>query len=295
MIQECLRGGGQAEFLSEKGLRTGFCAFTLAEVLITLGIIGVVAAMTLPALINKTHNKELHTAFLKTYSELNQVAVLFKADYGISVAEYAVGNAPIGSSDNPNGITPEFSNKIFSYYKGTKSLTSGSMGTADDEGNFIPYYAMNTLNGQKFSGGLNSSGRNSSFLCDNTAFKNNMTGALMILNDVPKPGQNGPVICVDINGKKKPNRYGIDYFMFIFTTDGLVIPVGQEHKNNPATCNSASGSCGNFNNVGEEYCSNTSNDISKNTSCAYYALTNTHPTKKGKDYWTDFLGEVYSR
>ncbi|MBO8430376.1 type II secretion system protein, partial [Spirochaetes bacterium] len=61
-------------------------AFTLAEVLITLGIIGVVAAMTLPSVINKTRNKELHTAFLKTYSELNQIAELFKADYGISVS-----------------------------------------------------------------------------------------------------------------------------------------------------------------------------------------------------------------
>ena len=37
-------------------------AFTLAEVLITLGIIGVVAAMTLPAVINTTKNKELETA-----------------------------------------------------------------------------------------------------------------------------------------------------------------------------------------------------------------------------------------
>ena len=43
-------------------------AFTLAEVLITLGIIGVVAALTLPSLINRTKNRELHTAFLKTYS-----------------------------------------------------------------------------------------------------------------------------------------------------------------------------------------------------------------------------------
>ena len=39
--------------------------FTLAEVLITLGIIGVVAAMTLPALVNKTQNQELVTAFKK--------------------------------------------------------------------------------------------------------------------------------------------------------------------------------------------------------------------------------------
>ena len=47
--------------------------FTLAEVLITLGIIGVVAACTLPTLINATQAKELHTALLKSYSILQQV------------------------------------------------------------------------------------------------------------------------------------------------------------------------------------------------------------------------------
>lgn len=260
-------------------------AFTLAEVLITLGIIGVVAAMTLPALINKTKNKELHTAFLKTYAELNQVAMSFKADYGISVPEYTMNSSGIRDS----------SKKIIAYYKGAKSVNSGGQGTDDGEGNYIAFYPLSTLNGKSYSGGANSNGQNSSFLCDNSAFTSTQSGALMIFNDTPKEGQNGPVVCVDINGKKKPNRYGIDYFMFIFTLDGRVIPVGQEHKNNPPVCNSSSGSCINFNNVGPEYCSNTSNDISKNTSCAYYALTNTHPTKEGKDYWTDFLGEVYSR
>lgn len=260
-------------------------AFTLAEVLITLGIIGVVAAMTMPALMNKTRNKELHTAFLKTYSELNQVAGLFKADYGVSVSEYLAGSRV---STNAG--------KIFSYYKGSKITNKGGQGVADEEGNFVAFYPMNTLNGKAYSGGANSQGKNSSFFCDNTVFQNNQSGALMILNDAPDAGQNGPVICVDINGKKKPNRYGIDYFMFIFTVDGRVIPVGQEHKNNPPyPCKSASGSCGNFSNVGAEYCSNTSSNIAYNTSCAYYALSNTHPTKEGKDYWTDFLGEVYSR
>lgn len=38
-------------------------AFTLAEVLITLGIIGVVAAMTMPSLIQNKQKKELETAF----------------------------------------------------------------------------------------------------------------------------------------------------------------------------------------------------------------------------------------
>ena len=37
--------------------------FTLAEVLITLGIIGVVAAMTLPSLIQERQNKVLETQF----------------------------------------------------------------------------------------------------------------------------------------------------------------------------------------------------------------------------------------
>lgn len=49
-------------------------AFTLAEVLITLGIIGVIAALTIPALINKIQNAELVTAFLKNYSILQQAS-----------------------------------------------------------------------------------------------------------------------------------------------------------------------------------------------------------------------------
>lgn len=38
-------------------------AFTLAEVLITLGIVGVVAALTLPGLISKYKAKRLHSQF----------------------------------------------------------------------------------------------------------------------------------------------------------------------------------------------------------------------------------------
>lgn len=46
--------------------------FTLAEVLITLGIIGVVAAMTMPTLVSKYRQRALETAFKKTYSNLMQ-------------------------------------------------------------------------------------------------------------------------------------------------------------------------------------------------------------------------------
>ena len=40
-------------------------AFTLAEVLITLGIIGVVAAMTIPTLISNTNGAQFKTAYKK--------------------------------------------------------------------------------------------------------------------------------------------------------------------------------------------------------------------------------------
>ena len=48
-------------------------AFTLAEVLITLGIIGVVAAITLPSLISNYQDKQFKTAYKKAYSDISQV------------------------------------------------------------------------------------------------------------------------------------------------------------------------------------------------------------------------------
>ena len=48
-------------------------AFTMAEVLITLGIIGIVAAMTLPAVIKKYQEVQFKSAYKKAYSELSQV------------------------------------------------------------------------------------------------------------------------------------------------------------------------------------------------------------------------------
>lgn len=56
--------------------------FTLAEVLITLGIIGVVAAITMPVLIQNYQKKATATSVKKAYSILNQVIESAKADYG---------------------------------------------------------------------------------------------------------------------------------------------------------------------------------------------------------------------
>ena len=51
-------------------------AFTLAEVLITLGVIGIVAAMTLPALIQKQQKKEISVSLKKFYSAMSQAILM---------------------------------------------------------------------------------------------------------------------------------------------------------------------------------------------------------------------------
>ena len=56
--------------------------FTLAEVLITLGIIGVVAAMTMPSLIQNYRKKEATTRIKKFYSMMSQAVLLSTNDNG---------------------------------------------------------------------------------------------------------------------------------------------------------------------------------------------------------------------
>ncbi len=60
--------------------------FTLAEVLITLGIIGVVAAMTMPTLMNSTQGAQYKTAYKKALSAISQAVVLNVAldDYNLA-------------------------------------------------------------------------------------------------------------------------------------------------------------------------------------------------------------------
>ena len=60
--------------------------FTLAEVLITLGIIGVVAAMTIPTLIANTNGAKFRSQFKKTLSTLNQAGLMSQAQYDFDYA-----------------------------------------------------------------------------------------------------------------------------------------------------------------------------------------------------------------
>ena len=57
-----------------------FSAFTLAEVLVTLGIIGVVSAMTVPSLMQNYRRQSYVTQLHKVYNELGQAALRYQTD-----------------------------------------------------------------------------------------------------------------------------------------------------------------------------------------------------------------------
>ena len=75
------RGGGAPENSSLRGKKAGF---TLAEVLITIGIIGFVVAMTLPVLVSKYQKKVTVERLKSAYSILLSSLDLAKSDYGFS-------------------------------------------------------------------------------------------------------------------------------------------------------------------------------------------------------------------
>ncbi|MBQ8459641.1 type II secretion system protein [bacterium] len=76
--------------------------FTLAEVLITLGIIGVVAAMTIPTLIANIQGQRVRSQFKKTLSTLNQAGRMAQAQYDWDFgAIEGAGRDNSCASDNP--------------------------------------------------------------------------------------------------------------------------------------------------------------------------------------------------
>ena len=81
--------------------------FTLAEVLITLGIIGVVAAMTIPTLIANTNGAKFRSQFKKTISTLNQAGLMAQAQYDFDYAgttDKCNADQAKGSAEHPESV-----------------------------------------------------------------------------------------------------------------------------------------------------------------------------------------------
>lgn len=214
-------------------------AFTLAEVLITLGIIGVVAALTIPTLVNNYRKKQFETGLKKEYSVLLQALDMYKQD----------NETPLKKEDTDQS-GGEFKNKIQPYLK---ILVDCGNNQASSKAKCVPngdYTQDKKYTYKTYSG--------------NTARETLFDDGQIILNDgshllFENPGYRSYVyVSIDVNGYNKlPNKWGEDLFTFQLMNDGKLLPMGAEgtdYRNQ---------------NV---YCSKTSSNVFNGIACANRAI-----------------------
>lgn len=117
-------------------------AFTLAEVLITLGIIGIVAAMTLPTVLHNYKKQEVETKIKKFYTTMAQAVKLSEADNG--PAYYWTKEArkvnEDGSVTNISGTMAFYNNYLAKYLKRLPQMDKDSVVVILADGS---YFYMN--------------------------------------------------------------------------------------------------------------------------------------------------------
>lgn len=184
--------------------------FTLAEVLITLGIIGVVAAMTIPVLLTKMEHNAKIAKLQKSISIMNQAMRM-------SISEN-------GEYDGWDKLAPKpYVEKYFAPYLKIVMWCD----TAQKCG----YKETNPWASQKAYIVFNNAERVPFITIDGILFSVITYGGLATGDkDVDKlynfsEATNSGII-VDINASKNPNRYGNDLFFLVRTEKGTVMPLG---------------------------------------------------------------------
>ncbi len=188
-------------------------AFTLAEVLITLGIIGVIAAITIPGLMTKYKRTVAEIRLKKAYSVVNQA-------FGLAAEEY--GDVDSWPHENPEKFMKEFlATKVSGvtvYPKATDSRKAmcyrdyAFMGGVTS----VAQYAW-------LSGGYIST----PMLGGKTVSMSLPDGTCVGINTNTAGGWPNHVF-IDINGGiQGPNRAGHDLFIFLMK-DNRIVPYGYE-------------------------------------------------------------------
>lgn len=171
-------------------------AFTMGEVLVTLGIIGIVASMTLPSLIRNWKDKQFKTAYKKAYSDLSQAfqEALFEQTLTRST-QYNTEATNLEfdiMKSKFKAITECPASKISNCWKKGDTLCGGSCssGNADD--------------GIDLENGAPSKSYGSSCFIDALG----RSWCTYTYNE--------NIFVVDTNGFSNPNRFGKDRFVFTF-------------------------------------------------------------------------------
>lgn len=216
----------------------------MAEVLITLGIIGVVAAMTLPALVNSTQKRELKTSLKKNYSIAQQALSQMNYDNGITIA----GSAYEGRT---------FEQMYVKYFKvlrdcGLEACVPHST-EENDDGSSISWHIANYKTYTKKRNVQTSMFDDGQFYL--------IDGSLYLIENPYLSESNSTLkvyITIDVNGAtKNPNAWGHDLFTFQVMDNGQLKPMGAPDTNYLA----------------EEYCNPNSTSGINGIGCTYYALT----------------------
>lgn len=170
-------------------------AFTLAEVLITLGIIGVVAALTIPSLMNAHKAARYRSQFLKSYSTLQQAFRLMQED-----------DVSTDPATYPHGT---YYQTFRNYLKGT--LDCERIGR---EVKNPPCWTRNApIENKTYKSLDKKSNVNTGLLDDGQLVLPD--GTNVYFENVAGTGEYIVLVSVDINGyMNPPNRWGYDLFTF---------------------------------------------------------------------------------
>jgi len=194
-------------------------AFTLAEVLITLGVIGVVAALTIPVVMNFAFEREAVSKAKETYSLLNQAVAQWEED-GECVGDAA--NCPdISPPEWPGGAYPHQGPAVAQSIAQHLKVTDALYGPSFDDykaKNWIPEdsYEMDGTH-QDYTSLFPDIGKNISGCSDP-----GWGGYLLLANGVVVKIAGiwwHYNIVFDINGPKRPNRVGRDQFPMTLYSD----------------------------------------------------------------------------
>lgn len=175
--------------------------FTLAEVLVTLGIIGVVASITMPTLVQNYQKKAFATQLHKVYNELNQAGLSFLN------SKNALRMSEAGFSGNEQSFLKSAFRVVNDCGDSTTNCLAPSYKSID--GKSIGHI------GKKGTIKSCVSIASGASICIGTA----IIGGLGI--DSKGTMSLGVArVYVDTNGLKGPNTYGRDFFDFIINQDG---------------------------------------------------------------------------
>ncbi len=182
--------------------------FTLAEVLITLGIIGVVAALTIPTLMQKADERETVSKVKKAYNTISNAV-------GLAVAENGAIDKWTVDATNSSTAATSAVNYLRPYLNIAKDCEIWGEGC-------IPNVVYKNLDG---SNRLNwiSTGYTSAKNFHKLTLNDGL--AIMVAYSEDTNGNGiGLKILADINGEKAPNQMGVDLFQFVSIKEGKTFP-----------------------------------------------------------------------